>query len=170
MTAELLKILEETESKVTFAIVVETLSERCDNWDLVIPTIIRKADKMGWMKAPDKDFGDKFTENLAELVATKAKKASKDAPPASTCPPTSSCPTDPNVRQRVTVGECVGSGLVGSIGWDFEPTPRPAMELLPMPHRDAKVLPMPGAPELLPMPHTPEQPILFDFGFVWKLR
>jgi hypothetical protein len=143
MTVELLKILEETESKVTFALIVETLDERCDNWDLVIPTIIRKADKMGWMKAPDKDFGDKFTENLAELIGSKVKRMQKDGPASCPSTPSSYCPSEPTCQPRVTVGGCPLTGIVGSITFAAPVVAGPAVEVLTKAHCHMEVLPMP---------------------------
>jgi hypothetical protein len=183
MTAELLKILEETESKVTFALVVETLDERCDNWDLVIPTIIRKADKMGWMKAPDKEFGDKFTENLSELIGSKVKRMQKDAPASCPSTPSSSCPTEPTCQPRVMDGGYPLSRITGSITFGAENDPRFSQpvtyprntqfydlgkEILPMPHCDTEVLPMPCAPEMLPMPHIAKQGVWYNFGWTFR--
>jgi hypothetical protein len=162
MTVELLKILEETDSKVTFALVVEALDERCDNWDVVIPMIIRKADKMGWMKPPDKDFGDKFTQNLAEFVGSKVK-AQKSAPACGTAP-ISSCPAD---CPPPVAGTLSSTGITGSITFDVPEASCPRTERLPMPRRSVDVAPMPRAPEVLPMPHTEDQHLLFDFGFGW---
>jgi hypothetical protein len=158
MTLELLKILEETDSKVTFALVVEALDERCDNWEVVIPMIIRKADKMGWMKPPDKDFSDKFTQNLAEFVGSKVK-AQKSAPACGTAP-MSSCQADPQVQVPATST----GGITGSITFEVPEASCPRTERLPMPRRSVDVAPMPRAPEVLPMPHTEDQQWLFEFG------
>jgi hypothetical protein len=162
LTTELLKILEETESRVTYAIIVETLHERCDNWDHIIPVLIRKADKMGWLKVNDKAFGEKFAENLTDLITEKARKsdATHDAKAGPTCPCPPGCTCPANVT--VGVGEAVtgfavtsGACLTGTI----------AVEAIPMPH-PMEVLPMPRVIEET-KPSTKVDPSLFNFYIGW---
>jgi hypothetical protein len=164
LTAELLKILEETESKVTYAIVVETLHERCDNWDHVIPVLIRKADKMGWLKVNDKSFGEKFAENLTELIAEKARKSdtAHDAKAGTTCPCPPGCTCPANVT--VGVGEAVTGSFVTGVGAYLGGAV--AAEAIPMP-RPMEVLPMPRVTEELPKPSTKVDPSVFNFYLGW---
>jgi hypothetical protein len=165
LTAELLKILEETESKVTYAIIVETLHERCDNWDHVIPVLIRKADKMGWLKVNDKTFGEKFAENLTELIAEKARKSdtAHDAKAGATCPCPPGCTCPANVSIGVTEAVTgsfvtgVGAYIGGAVAAEAIPMPRP-MEVLPMPH----------VTEELPKPSTKVDQSLFNFYLGWE--
>jgi len=162
LTAELLKILDETESKVTFAVVVETLGERCENWDAVIPAMIRKADRMGWLKVADKDFADKFTENLVEAIMEKAKKPEKTATPLPTpceshgctmpCPACPNCPNGTGLRITVPMMDQYEEQCQG--GCDIQVLTSPSAGRLPLPHRASEVLPMPHSSktEVLPMP------------------
>jgi hypothetical protein len=163
LTSELLKIIEETESKVTFAIAVETLHERCDNWDHVIPVLIRKADKMGWLKVNDKSFGEKFAENLMELIAEKARKSDSaqdtKVGPTCPCPPGCTCPASVSVGvgEVITGSAVIGSGacLTGTIAAEALPMPRP-MEVLPMPRVTEE-----------PKPSTKVDQSLFDRYIGW---
>jgi hypothetical protein len=181
LTTELLKILEETESKTTFAIIVATLNERLENWDAVIPTVIRKADKMGWLRAGDKDCGDQFTRDLAELITGKARKADKvgccDQTPCEagcTCPKSTAQPTEATLRMRVLVNpydasgfgtECVG----GQLRFERVDGGAQGEYLYVVPCHGGEVLPMPRTEEVLPMPHIDTEPMSFDF-FNWTLN
>jgi len=159
LTTELLKIIDETESKVTFAVVMETLGERCDNWDAVIPAVIRKADKMGWMRLNDKEFGDKFAENLAELIAAKARKPQKDAPCGAEgcgCSDCECCPACCPDRAQDVLKRSVCTGTISFVVGG-------SADVLPMPRCDTEMVPMPHAAEVLPMmPQAAEVPV-FDF-------
>jgi hypothetical protein len=171
LTTELLKILDEAESKVTFALVLEILSDRVDNWEHMIPAIIRKADKMGWMTPPSEDFQDKFVERLGEMIEAKLEKAQKATRPTCTSHGTLSCPAESKPQMKVHRGECTGSGVVGSIRLEVPQFPYPLeVERLPMPRCEVKVAPpMSCVPEMLPMPHVEDQPP-FDFGFGWSFN
>jgi hypothetical protein len=103
LTTDLLKIIDETESKMTFAIVVQTLGQRCENWDAVIPAVIRKADKMGWLRLGDENSGDDFSKDLAEFVASKARKPQKGA---------SSCASGCSVA--AVIGAVIGNSQKGA--------------------------------------------------------
>jgi hypothetical protein len=158
---ELLKILDETESKVTFAIVVETLAERCENWDAVIPAIIRKADRMGWLKVADKDFADKFTENLVEVIMNKAKMPERNVAPLPTpcesygCPMPCPAPCPKGAGLRLTVPMTLCDPCC-TVEYPIPVLTYPSVERLPMPHSNTEKLPMPhGNTEVLPMPSEP---------------
>ena len=146
MTAELLKILEETDSKVTFEVVVGTLAVRDQNWDVVVPAIVRKADKMGWLKANDKEF----TNDLAELIGSKAKFVEKVASPGCRIIFNGvSCgePCERIMAEFVDAAVATGTPVGKSVS---------VTEMMPMPHR-AELMPMPQrAAERVSMPRAEE--------------
>src|SRR5271166_4722697 len=50
LAQELLEIMEATDNKATFAACLECLSQLKPQREVVVPAIIRKADKMGWLR------------------------------------------------------------------------------------------------------------------------
>ena len=50
LTHELLQIMDETDNKATFAACLECLSQLRPQREVIVPAIIRKADKMGWLR------------------------------------------------------------------------------------------------------------------------
>ncbi len=149
MTAELLKIMEETESKVTFEVAVATLAVRDQNWEVVIPAILRKADKMGWLKANDKEF----TNDLAELIGSKAKFVEKVTSPSCRIIFNGVSCGEPCERIMAEMVQFVDSGVAAGtpVGKSVAVTERILMphtaELMPMPHRAAERVSMPRAEE-----------------------
>ncbi len=55
LVQELLTILDETDNKTTFAACLECLTQLKPPREVVVPAIIRKADKMGWLRAEGGD-------------------------------------------------------------------------------------------------------------------
>ncbi len=149
MTTELLKILNETESKTTFAFVVEALAGRDEHWDVIAPAIIRKADKMGWMRVPDGDkrFNDDFAESLFRVIADKVAPSEKQTAKPS-CNSTG-CICVPPLEM---LAQFTGTGTIAV-----------NVEEVSMPHT-AERIPMPHTAEIIQMPHVEEVPtIIWSF-------
>jgi len=118
MTQELLKVLNETESKLTFVILASALYERGENWDAAVPAIIRKADKMGWLKTndPNDEAANEIAELVAKIAVMKPKAAETQAKPEVLPLPRCGdveCPSDATERMKMLKNQSEDSGPIG---------------------------------------------------------